>query len=128
MKKLIFIFLLSFTLIGFNDAMAQNGRNNNSDFKVPLPVVAPPLNPDFGFNMVVPAMPPINVPAVITPSLITASYLPQIPSAPLMPRAPESNMLQSLQGEVTKSNYPKTIKLPPLASIPPNPQVRLALY
>ncbi|RZK59944.1 MAG: hypothetical protein EOO91_03355 [Pedobacter sp.] len=127
MKKLIFIFLLTFIVLSVDKAKAQNGRNNNSDFKVPLPVVAPPLDPNFGFNISIPTMPPFTLPAGITPSL-TATYLPQMPSAPPMPAAPAANMLQSMKANVTESNYPKVIRLPPLASIPPNPQVRLALY
>jgi hypothetical protein len=127
MKKLICIFSISITLISFSKSMAQNGRNNNSDFKVPLPVVAPSLNPDFGYNIAVPAMPPIIVPPGV-PTIMAASYLPQLPSSPAMPMAPESNMVQSIEGDITQSNFPKTIMLPPLPPIPSNPQVRLALY
>lgn len=128
MKKLILTFVLLAVLAGIDKAIAQNGRNNNSDFKVPLPVVAPPSSPNYGFNIAIPAMPFITVPAATIPSLTAANFLPQIPSAPSMPMAPDANMLQSLYVKTIESIYPKTIKLPPLPFIPPNPQVRLALY
>lgn len=116
-------------IIRYNEVKAQGGLNNNSDFKVPLPVVAPPLDPNFGFNIIVPVMPPFFPPSNLTPPTITtANYLPQIPSAPAMPKAPEPNVLQSQETQTTKSNLPKTIILPPLPPIPINPQARLAIY
>lgn len=129
MKKLFSILTILFILTSYCESKAQGGLNNNSDFKVPIPVVAPPLQPNFGFDIVVPTMPPFFVPADLTPMTVTAAnYLPQIPAAPAMPKAPQSSVLEAQQSEVTKSKWPKTIILPPLPPIPPNPEVRLAIY
>jgi len=129
MKKLFSILTVLFIIFGYCESKAQGGLNNNSDFKVPIPVVAPPLQPNFGFDIVVPMMPPFFVPADLAPMTVTAAnYLPQIPVAPAMPKAPESSVLGAQQGEIDKSNLPKTIVLPPLPQIPSNPRVRLAIY
>ena len=122
-KKVLLFVLLAFAV---HTAGAQIGTHGNSDWKVPVPLFRPQLDPIYGGNLVfvVPSVPSIPFSAVSTfPSLLTASLLPGVP---LMPDSPKPPTIESYQPEVSAPEpyKPYLQALPPLPLIAPFAVVR----
>lgn len=125
MKKNILLLIL--LALAMHKANAQIGLNNNSDWKVPVPVFIPQFAPDFKAvnGISVPNVPVIPIPAITPfPSFTPASLLPTFPAAPNAPTPPDLATFTLDPPAVSSLKYPSLQILPPLPSLAPLPIVR----
>ncbi len=137
MKKLRFLLVIIAGFALVSEAKAQLGTGNNSDMKVPVPVITPQATPGLGVNAVnvpstfmpaVPSVPTLSVPAISPiPSLPPSNLLPAIPATPDFPPAPPAGALPPTDNFTTTLNLPYTPILPPVPPIPPMPPARLPI-
>jgi hypothetical protein len=124
MKKILLIVFVQLCIAQF--ALAQRGLNGNSDWKVPVPVISPQMNPSLSINQI--AVP--NIPAIpavsysFGPAVSPLNLVPPVPNTPLVPAVPKTPVPGASAGEL-KTKYPKQKLLPPLPPIPPSPTVKL---
>ena len=141
MKKLLIGLILSFVFGGISMVAAQtSGLNNNSDWKVPVPM---PSLPQGGSNnnagaiaaaisaAVIPTIPaiiPMIVPASFTAAignLNVASIIPALPTTPSLPTLPTAIQVASVAVVPPLASLPILPALPPIPPIPPTPALRL---
>ena len=126
MKRVLFVIFVQLFVVKF--AFAQRGLNGNSDWKVPVPVISPQMNPNLTVNQIaVPSVP--SLPSAIytfSPSVSALNLIPSVPNTPAMPSIPNSPVPSSPGGEL-KMTVPRQKLLPPLPPIPPSPTVKIAL-
>lgn len=132
MKKLILILLAIFSLIGVNSAKGQNGTGNNSDFKVPVPAIAPQVTPNIAAPVITvppPAPPMPGISPQITPNaaFVAANVVPNVPQAPPAPAQPIGGAAVRPAAVLTRLSLPAIISLPPIPAIPPSPSLRLRI-
>ena len=124
MKKILIISFVLQCVAQFT--FAQSGLNGNSDWKVPVPVISPQMNPSLSINQI--AVP--NIPAIpavsysFSPSASALNLIPPVPNTPLVPAVPKSASATTSAGEL-KTKFPKQKLLPPLPPIPVSPTVKM---
>ena len=90
MKKVFFIGFVLLCVAQF--AFAQRGLNGNSDWKVPVPVISPQMNPSLSINQIavpnIPAIPAISY--SLGPAVSPLNLVPPVPNTPLVPAVPKT--------------------------------------
>lgn len=124
MKKIFLVVFMQLCIAQF--AFSQRGLNGNSDWKVPVPVISPQMNPSLSINQIaVPNIPAISAVSFSLGSAISPlNLVPPVPNTPLTPALPKAPVPSAPEGEL-KKRFPKQKILPPLPPIPSSPTVKL---
>lgn len=125
MKKIFFIIAVQIFVVKF--AFAQRGLHGNSDWKVPVPVISPQMDPSLSVNQIavpnIPAIPSVTYP--VGPTIAPRNLVPPVPNTPLVPPLPTSAVAAGpVLGEL-KMKVPRQQILPPLPPIPTSPTVKM---
>ncbi|MES2447032.1 MAG: hypothetical protein V4546_07615 [Bacteroidota bacterium] len=124
MKKILFVFFVLLGMVQFT--FAQRGLNGNSDWKVPVPVISPQMNPSLSINQIavpnIPALPAVSY--SFSPSATALNLVPPVPNTPLVPAVPKSAIANASAGEL-KTKFPSQKLLPPLPPIPVSPTIKM---
>lgn len=108
-------------------AFAQRGTGNNSDWKVPVPMISPQIEVAINVNQIaVPNIPAISVPPFsLGPSIAPQNLVPPVPNTPLVPPVPVNGIVAGPPGVELKIKLPTQQLLPPLPAIPSSPSVKM---
>ena len=125
MKKLLLMIILQVFVAKF--AFAQRGTGNNSDWKVPVPMISPQIEGAISVNQI--AVP--NIPAISAPPLSLAlsispqNLVPSVPNIPLVPPLPVNGLVAGPPSVELKRKLPSLQILPPLPAIPSSPPIKM---
>lgn len=138
MRKIFAALLVIMTFYGVQSAFAQTGRNNNSDWKVPVPAPTLPQGSSAGASIsvtaaaVIPAAPAVPVilslPTGFTAplgGLTTTGLIPPSPPIPTLPTVPTPAAVAAVGISAPLISLPALPLLPPIPPIPPTPTLRL---
>ena len=125
MMKVFFIIMAQLFLAKF--AFAQRGTHGNSDWKVPVPVISPQMDPTLNINQIavpnIPALPSVSYP--VGPTVTPRNLVPPVPNTPLVPPLPTTAVVPGPPIGQLKMKVPEQQILPPLPPIPTSPTVKL---
>lgn len=125
MKKIFFIIAVQLVVAKF--AFAQRGVHGNSDWKVPVPVISPQMDPALNINQIavpnIPAIPSVTYP--VGPTIAPRNLVPPVPNTPLVPSVPTTVVAAGAAIGELKMKVPGQQILPPLPPIPTSPTVKM---
>lgn len=140
MRKIFAALLVILTCFGIQSVFAQTGRNNNSDWKVPVPAPTLPqggtaastASITISVAAVIPAAPAVpavlSLPAGFTAplgGLNTNGLIPPSPPTPALPSIPTPAAVAAVGIGTPQISLPALPVLPPIPPIPPTPTLRL---